>query len=210
MDKTLIIVDMQNDFLSNGSLKIKGGDELIPVINSLIPFFDHVIASQDWHPSNHISFASRHGKSAGETILVHGRKQRLWPVHCVEFSKGAEVSAYLDTKKIELTVYKGRDLEFDSYSVFFDEGGETTHLFEYLLKKDLFALYFAGLTTEYCVHSSVLDALSLGFSVFVIQDAIAAVYPGEKEEEWALNDMKRKGAKFIRSSDVFSGGFANG
>ncbi len=201
--KTLVIIDMQNDFLSHGALEVKGSERIIPLINQLIPLFDHVVASQDWHPKNHVSFAKTHGKKSGDSIFLRGRWRPLWKDHCIQSSKGAKITESLHQEKIEFVAYKGTDKKWDSYSAFFDDGGESTHLFEFLKKHNLFDLYFVGVATEYCVKFSVLDALSLGFSVFVIRDAIAALHAGEEEKK-SLDEMKKRGAKLIESKDLFS------
>ncbi len=175
--KTLIIIDVQNDFLPGGSLAVPKGDEVISVINRIMDQFDHVLATQDWHPKGHISFS-------------------LWPEHCVQRSKGAEIAKELEKKRIEKVFQKGTDLNIDSYSAFFDnEEKKSTGLDTYLKKRHLADLYFAGLATDYCVLYSVLDALELGFKVWVIRDACRAIH----DSEGAFRKMEQKGARIIRS-----------
>jgi nicotinamidase/pyrazinamidase len=209
MAKTLIIIDLQNDFLKNGSLEVRGADEIVPIIHQLIPCFDHVIATQDWHPETHVSFAKTHQKNVGDTIPVRGRSQKLWPVHCVKKTHGAELAQGLDKKRIECIVQKGSDERFDSYSAFFDDGGVSTSLFEYLKQCHLFELYFVGLVAEYCVKASVLDALSLGFSVFVIPEALAFLELSIKKRQKTLEEMKKKGAKCISLKEILQRSLSN-
>ena len=182
--KALILTDLQNDFMPGGALGIAGGDRIIPVINRLIPCFEHVIATLDWHPPHHISFASVKGK---------------WPDHCIQNSWGASLVATLHQERIEAIFRKGVDQEVDSYSVFFDDRRRrSTGLADYLRAHNLQDLYFCGLATDYCVLYSVLDALDLGFSAFVIRDACCAI----EDEQGALEKMKQKGAKIISSSEI--------
>jgi nicotinamidase/pyrazinamidase len=201
MSKTLLIVDLQNDFLHRGALPVKDADAVIPTINKMIPFFEHIIVSQDWHPKNHVSFAKTHGKRPGEWIKINGKKQRLWPEHCVQKTLGAELASSLDKSRIEFIAYKGKDARFDSYSIFFDDAGKSTHLFEYLTDKNLFDLYFVGVATDYCVKSSVLDALCLGFNVSVIEDGCRAVGFATR----SLEEMKKKGARILESEEILGG-----
>jgi len=197
--KTLIIVDVQNDFLPGGALAVQSGDQIIPIINQILPKFDHVFASQDWHPLHHVSFAKTHNKQVGEVLKDSG--QILWPVHCVQHTNGAELSPQLKTGAIEAVFQKGVDLNIDSYSAFFDnEHKKSTGLAEHLKKLKLKDLYFAGLATDYCVLYSVLDALNLGFNAFVIQDACRAV--NAKEGIRAIEKMGSFGAKVILSEIV--------
>jgi nicotinamidase/pyrazinamidase len=183
--KTLILIDIQTDFLPGGSLAVPDGDAIIPVINRIMPRFDHVIATQDWHPAHHSSFKKQGGP---------------WPDHCVQKSRGAEISKELKGEKIEMIFQKGTDLKIDSYSAFFDnERQKQTGLFDYLQSRRMKNLYFAGLATDYCVLYSVLDALELGFEVYVIRDACRAI----GDESKALEQMERQGAKIIQSSEIF-------
>ncbi|HSX10725.1 MAG TPA: bifunctional nicotinamidase/pyrazinamidase, partial [Chlamydiales bacterium] len=182
--KTLIITDVQHDFMPGGALGVPGANAIVPVINRLIPKFEHVLATLDWHPPHHISFASSHGKKVGEKILVAGHEQILWPDHCVQNTRGARLADGLHQERIEAVFHKGTDLKIDSYSTFFDNA-RTRHtgLAEHLRKHGLKDLYFVGLATDYCVLYSVLDALELGFNVWVIRDACRAINlkPGDEE-----------------------------
>lgn len=182
--QVLILTDLQNDFMPGGALGISGGNRIIPVINRLIPCFEHVIATLDWHPPHHISFASAKGK---------------WPDHCIQNSWGASLVGTLLQERIEAVFHKGVDPDVDSYSVFFDDRRRrSTGLADYLHEKKLKELYFCGLATDYCVLYSVLDALELGFSVFVIRDACCAI----KDEGGALERMARHGAKIVDSLEA--------
>jgi nicotinamidase/pyrazinamidase len=193
--KTLIITDVQNDFLPGGALGIAKADEIIPVINALIPTFDHVIATQDWHPPHHISFASTHHKKVGERIFIDGIEQILWPDHCIQHTKGAELSSLLKTESIAKVFHKGTDPKIDSYSAFFDNARRRhTGLESYLRKNHLTDLFFVGLATDYCVLYSVLDALELGFNVTVIAAGCRPVNLKEGDGERALQIMRSKGA----------------
>lgn len=194
--KTLIITDVQHDFMPGSSLGVPGGNEIVPLINQLIPKFEHIIATLDWHPRHHISFASTHKKKVGETISVAGREQMLWPDHCVQNTRGADFAGGLHKERIEAIFHKGTDPKVDSYSAFFDNARtHHTGLAEHLCKRNLRDLYFVGLATDYCVLYSVLDALELGFHVWVIRDACRAI----GDEARALEQMRQKGAQIIES-----------
>lgn len=201
--KTLIITDIQNDFLPNGALAVKNSAEIIHLINALLPHFEHVIATQDWHPPNHVSFASTFEKKIGDTIEINGYKQTLWPEHCIQNSPGAALSPSLNKDRIEHFVLKGTDPEIDSYSVFFDNVHlRSTGLEQYLRDHKLNDLYFVGLTTDYCIRYSVLDALTLGFKVSVIKDCCRPVNLHPGDEAAALAEMERNGATMLLSSSI--------
>jgi len=202
--KALILIDLQYDFLPNGSLAVDRSDEILPIINNIQLKFDHIIATRDWHPANHKSFASNHnGKKPGDIIELQGLQQVLWPDHCVQGSPGAEITANINQAKIDYIIYKGTNTEIDSYSAFFDNGRlKQTELDSYLKRNGISTIYVAGLTTDYCVYFTVLDGLSLGYNVFVIEDACRAVNLNPGDSEKALKDMKEKGAKIIQSSEL--------
>jgi nicotinamidase/pyrazinamidase len=182
--KILLVTDIQNDFLPQGALGIAGADAIVPLINALIPKFDHVIATMDWHPLNHVSFG-------------------LWPVHCVQNTKGAELAASLHQERIEAIFHKGTDLHIDSYSAFFDNARmHSTGLHEFLQKHAWTDLYFVGLATDYCILYSVLDALELGYRVTVIQDACRPINLHPGDEKKALERMRMHGAHFLNSRDI--------
>ncbi|HXR83840.1 MAG TPA: bifunctional nicotinamidase/pyrazinamidase [Hanamia sp.] len=198
----LIIVDVQNDFLSRGALAVKDGDAVIPVINSLENKFDLVVATQDWHPADHKSFASAHpGKNVFEEIILDGLPQVLWPDHCVQQTPGAEFSSSLDTKKIEAIFRKGMDKNIDSYSGFFDNGKKkATGMGAYLKGKGISSIYVCGLAADYCVYFTALDGLELGFQSTIITDATRAI--DEENFKKVLENFKAKGGKEIRSAQI--------
>lgn len=202
--KALILIDLQNDFLPNGSLAVSNSDEILPIINNLQLKFDHIIATRDWHPANHKSFASNHnGKQPGEVVELQGLSQVLWPDHCVQGSPGAEITSKINQELIDYTVYKGTNSEIDSYSAFYDNGKlKQTELDSYLKRNEITTIYVAGLTTDYCVYFTVLDGLSLGYSVYVVEDACRAVNLNPEDADKALKDMKEKGAKIIQSEQI--------
>lgn len=201
--KTLIITDLQHDFLPGGALGIPGGDAIIPIINRILPKFDHVFATQDWHPPHHVSFASVHGKKVGEVIQVGGHTQILWPDHCIQNTYGSELAKGLHRGQIEAIFHKGTDPKVDSYSTFFDDNRKrSTGLALHLQKHQLKDLYFVGLATDYCVLYSVLDSLELGFQSWVIRDACKAINLHEGDEKRAILTMQSKGAHMIQSSEI--------
>jgi nicotinamidase/pyrazinamidase len=173
----LIIVDMQNDFVQGGTLPVSGGEELAPIINGYQAMFDLVVATQDWHPANHGSFAANYqGRKPGEVIDLEGLPQVLWPVHCVQNTPGADFVPGLNRDKWAAIFQKGIDPEVDSYSGFFDNGRRrTTGLGDFLRQQNVTGVYVAGLATDYCVKFTVLDAKTLGFPTVLIDDACRGV-----------------------------------
>ncbi len=203
MKRALIIVDLQNDFLPQGALGVLKGDEIVPVINSLMNNFDTILTTQDWHPKNHVSFASTWGKAIGSQVLVGGKEQTLWPVHCLQNSYGSDFPAALEVQKVSERFHKGEDKEVDSYSAFFDQQGrQATSIDAYLKKNEVQDVYIVGLATDYCVKYTVLDALKLGYRVYVIVNGCRAVNLKEGDEEKALSEMRRQGAFLIQSTDL--------
>ncbi len=200
----LIIVDIQNDFLPDGALGVPGGYDIIPLINTLVPLaFDVRVASQDFHPPHHCSFASRWSKKPGESILVDGINQTLWPDHCVQGTFGCEFSSKLDTQYFEHVAHKGVDPDVDSYSVFFDnQRHRATGIDDILRKSGITDLYFAGLTTEYCVLYSVLDAVKLGYKAHVIVDACRGVDLKPGDVETAIRKIVEAGAELVTTEQV--------
>jgi nicotinamidase/pyrazinamidase len=200
--KTLIIIDTQNDFMPGGSLEVPKGDEIVPVINKMLDKFDLILATQDWHPEDHASFASNHdGEEPFNTIEWKGHDQILWPDHCVQGSKGAEFHADLNTKPIEAIFRKGMDPEIDSYSGFYDNNHEKdTGLAGYLKRRDVKEIHFCGLAAEICVQYSILDALKEGFDVVLIEDATKAL--DEENLHKGKQKMREKGAGFVKSMDL--------
>ncbi len=194
----LIIVDMQNDFMPWGALPVKDANLIISIILKLAEHFNHIIATQDWHPEDHISFALNHGKKPGEIIEVHHEKQVLWPAHCVQNTLGADLAPPLKKLKIEKIFYKGSNSFIDSYSAFFDNAKKkSTGLGEFLRSTKIKELFFAGVATDYCVKYSVLDAIELGFSVSVIKNACKGINLQPGDEEKAFEEMKAAGAKLV-------------
>jgi nicotinamidase/pyrazinamidase len=200
--KTLIIVDPQNDFMPGGSLAVPSGDEIIPIINELQEKFDLVIASQDWHPEGHASFASSHkGKNEFETIELNGIEQVMWPEHCIQNTEGAEFHKELKTAKIEAIFRKGTSLEIDSYSAFYDNKHlKSTGLAGYLKEKNAQDLYFCGLAAEICVHFTAKDAIKEGFKATIIEDATRALKTEDFEK--AKAELKELGGKVITSGAI--------
>lgn len=199
--RALLIVDLQNDFVPGGSLPVKEGDKIVGLINQLLEIeFDAKVASKDWHPADHGSFAIVHGKNVGEKIDLNGLEQILWPEHCVQKTPGADFVPGLNTDKIDKVIYKGLDPNVDSYSAFFDNGKRnTTDLHDYLRGKKITDLYVVGLATDYCVKHTVLDALSLGYNVHVIKDACRGVNIKNEDSEQAFEEMRLAGAHLIDS-----------
>ncbi len=199
--KALIIVDLQNDFLPGGALPVPRGGEVIPLANELQNRFELIVATQDWHPPNHGSFAANHpGKNPGDRIELDGLEQILWPVHCVENSAGAEFAPLFDTSRVAHVFKKGTDSKIDSYSAFFDNAHRrATGLGDYLKQCAITDVYLLGLALDYCVKYSALDARRLGFNTRVIADACRgiALEPGDLDQ--SLDEMKKAGATLLQS-----------
>lgn len=205
--RALLLIDIQNDFLPGGALEVKEGDKVVPVANKLLQKkWTLVAASQDWHPADHGSFASNHiGKKPYEVIkLGDVEKQTLWPVHCVQGTKGALFASDLDTKKVKHTVVqKGMNPKVDSYSAFFENDRKTATTLEGILKAaKIDELYVAGLATDYCVRYSVLDARKLGFKTFVVEDGCRGVNLEKDDSKNALAEMVKEGAVLVTSDQV--------
>ncbi len=202
--KALLLVDLQNDFCPGGSLAVPEGDAVVPVANQLQEVFALVVASKDWHPRGHISFASSHpGHSIGEVTEVHHLAQELWPDHCIQESRGAEFHPQLRTEKIQKVVYKGSDPAIDSYSAFFDnEHQRSTGLGEYLLVQGVEDVYIMGLATDYCVKYSCQDAVKLGFKVYVIEDGCRGVNLKPGDAVRTLAEMRAEGVQVLKSADL--------
>ena len=173
----LLVVDVQNDFCPGGALAVPGGDQVIPVIHTIAPRFEHIILTQDWHPAGHHSFACAHdGKCAFEQVRVRYGEQTLWPDHCVQGTPGAEFHPELKLTRAELILRKGFRPEIDSYSAFFENDRTTaTGLNAYLRERGLSRVFLAGLAYDYCVAYSALDARRLGFPAIIIRDACRAI-----------------------------------
>ncbi len=192
----LILVDLQNDFMPGGALAVKAGLEVLPAIHRLTELpFEVIVATKDWHPENHGSFAETHGKEPGEVIDLDGISQILWPTHCVQNTLGAEFYKGWDSSNVEKVFYKGSDPMIDSYSTFFDNGNrKSTGLADYLKEKGIKTVYIAGLATDYCVKYSVLDAVRLGFETHVIPEGCRGVNLRSGDEGIAYEEMRKMGA----------------
>lgn len=174
MTRALLIIDIQIDFLPGGALEVPLGDQVIEVANGWAEKSDIVIATQDWHPADHLSFASQHpGNKIGDEIELNGLPQVLWPDHCIQDSPGASFPSELRTDRIDEVVQKGCDRQIDSYSGFFDNARmRSTQLEALLRQRDVTAVDILGLATDYCVLFTALDAVDLGFETRVIRDGI--------------------------------------
>lgn len=200
----MTLVDLQYDFMPGGALGVAQGDQVVPIANRVQGFFDLVLATQDWHPPDHSSFAQNHpGHEIGQVIDIDGISQVLWPVHCVQNTRGADLVSTLETSRITRTFYKGTNPAIDSYSVFFDNGHrQSTGLGDYLKEMGVEAVYLMGLATDYCVKYSVLDARRLGFHTTVIEDGCRAVQLHSGDGERAIEEMRVSGARFQTSDEV--------
>ena len=204
MKRALILVDIQNDFVPGGALAVAEGDKVVPVANRIQSAFDLIVATQDWHPANHGSFASQHpGTKPGDVIDLNGIAQVLWPDHCVQRSRGAEFHPGLETRRIAAVFQKGVDPEIDSYSGFFDNGHRRgTGLAEYIRSRNVTDVYIAGLATDYCVKFTALDARSLGLNVFIVEDACRGVNLNPGDSAAAIDQMQAAGVHAITSDDL--------
>lgn len=202
--KALIMVDLQNDFCQGGSLAVPEGDAVVAIANRLQKQFDLVVATQDWHPSDHMSFASNNaGHRIGEVLSINGIPQVLWPNHCVQESIGAQFHPQLATGHIHKIIHKGTDKRVDSYSAFFDNAHHaTTGLDVYLRDLGVTDVYIMGLATDYCVKYSSLDAIKLGFKVFVVLDACRGVGLKSDDIERAVAEMRAAGVNILNSEDL--------
>jgi nicotinamidase/pyrazinamidase len=179
MSSALLVVDMQNDFLPGGALAVPGGDEIIPEINRLTKEYDLVVATQDWHPRNHGSFASQHpGKQPYEMGELAGIPQVFWHDHCVQGTYGAELNKLVDQERVEAIFRKGMDPKIDSYSAFFDNGHlKATGLEGYLKGRDVTEVHIGGLAADYCVWYTAKDAIALGFEAVILLEVVRAIDP---------------------------------
>jgi nicotinamidase/pyrazinamidase len=202
----LILVDLQNDFVPGGALAVSEGNRVIPIANDLMPKFDLVVATQDWHPANHGSFAANHpGKNPGDMIELGGLPQVLWPVHCVQNTRGAEFVSGLDAGKITKVFQKGTDPAIDSYSGFFDNGHrKKTGLGDWLSERKVQDVYVMGLATDYCVKFTAIDARGLGLNVFLIEDGCRGVNLKPGDVARAVEEMKNSGVNIMQSREVLS------
>jgi nicotinamidase/pyrazinamidase len=199
----LIVIDVQNCFLPGGSLAVKDGEQVVPVINRLAKGFANVVMTQDWHTSDHVSFASTHsGKKPFESVNLPYGKQVLWPDHCVQGTEGASLSKDLAIPHAGLVIRKGFHKDVDSYSAFTEADGKTTTgLAAYLKARKVKRVFLAGLATDFCVAWSAIDARKAGFETYVIEDACRGIdTQGSLAKAWA--DMTKAGVKRIQSGDI--------
>ena len=200
----LLIIDVQNDFCAGGSLEVPEGDRIVPVINRLVAGFPVVVATQDWHPSDHASFASNNpGKKPFEVIDRGGISQTLWPDHCVPGTPGAELHPELDLRQVDLILRKGTRRELDSYSAFFENDRRTpTGLGAYLRERGVERVYLTGLAADVCVYYSATDALRLGFAVTLVQDATRGLDAPPGSLGARLAEMRDAGVAVVQSADL--------
>ncbi|RKY03546.1 MAG: bifunctional nicotinamidase/pyrazinamidase [Spirochaetes bacterium] len=203
-NNAFVIVDVQNDFCPGGKLAVSEGDKIVPIINDLSSIFFKVIATQDWHPSNHVSFAKSHpGKNEFETIELEDNVQILWPEHCVQGTKGADFHPDLDLRPVDLIIRKGTNPNLDSYSAFFENDHKTaTGLGYYLKGFGIKKVFLCGLATDVCVFYSAMDSAYLGFETYVIEDASRGVDVPEGNLKNSLDKMIQSGIKIIKSDEV--------
>jgi nicotinamidase/pyrazinamidase len=202
--KALIIVDLQNDFLPGGALPVPHGDEVIRLANELQRHFRLVVATKDWHPPDHGSFAANHpSKKPGDRITLDGIEQILWPVHCVQNTHGAEFAPAFDTSRIADVFHKGTERNIDSYSTFFDNAHRRhTGLAHYLEKRRIKDIYLMGLALDYCVKYSALDGRQLGLNMHVILDGSRGIDLEPGDVARALDEMKEAGAVLLKSTEL--------
>jgi nicotinamidase/pyrazinamidase len=204
--RALLLIDLQNDFMPGGALAVAEGDRVVPVANALMPAFTLVVATQDWHPADHGSFAVNHpGTVPGQVIDLGGIPQVLWPAHCVQNTRGAEFHDDLRVLDVDHVVRKGADPAVDSYSAFFDNARRTdTGLDAFLKGRDVDELVVMGLATDYCVRASCLDGNSLGYAVTLVEDGCRAVdlAPGDGAE--AIRAMREAGVAVTDSAAVLA------
>jgi nicotinamidase/pyrazinamidase len=202
--EALILVDIQPDFLPGGALAVPNGHEIIPVVSGLISFFHLVVATQDWHPPGHRSFASAHpGKKPFDVIDLNGLQQVLWPDHCIQGTPGAALSNTLNLNKAEAIFRKGMDPQIDSYSGFYDNGRrKNTGLAGFLKARAVHKVFVAGLAADYCVYYTALDALKEGFETVIVADATKPI--DARGFENAKKDLTAKGGVFMNSNALIS------
>jgi nicotinamidase/pyrazinamidase len=202
--KVLILIDVQNDFCPGGALAVGGGDEIVPLINAISGRFERVVATQDWHPKNQVSFASNHaGKKPFDQVTIDGYAQTLWPDHCVQGTPGADFHPALSTVPVDLIVRKGTHPAVDSYSVFLENDKKTkTGLDGYLTSLGAGEIFLCGLATDYCVFYSAMDAVKFGFTAAVIIDACRGIDAPPGSVDKAVADMREAGVRIITAGEL--------
>ena len=209
MTAALLLIDLQNDFCPGGALAVAEGDQVIAIANQAIDVCLSkkipVIASQDWHPAEHRSFAINSNAESGTVGELNGLPQVWWPMHCVQNESGAALHPQLKQNAIEAIFRKGQDPDIDSYSAFFDNGRRAkTPLDGWLQQQGIHRLFIMGLATDYCVKYSVLDALSLGYQTTVISDGCRGVNLQPHDSQHALNSMSKAGANLQTLEQFFA------
>lgn len=202
-EAALIVVDVQNDFCPGGALAVDGGDAVVPLVNAIAPRFAIRVLTQDWHPADHRSFAANHpGAAPFSSVEMPYGPQVLWPVHCVQGSRGADFHPGLDTTRADIVIRKGFRPEIDSYSAFFENDRTTpTGLAGYLRERGTTEVWLAGLATDFCVGFSALDAARLGFRVTLLTDAARAIdLDGSLGR--AMSDMAAAGVALARAAEL--------
>lgn len=200
----LLLVDLQNDFFPGGALAVPHAEEILPVVNALLELpFDCIVVTQDWHPTDHESFAIHHHKPEGTVVHLHGVQQVLWPVHCVQNSQGAQFAEGWNPAKAHKIIYKGTDAHVDSYSAFFDNKEQrSTGLEVYLKDMGIHTVVIVGLATDYCVKYSVIDALKLGLRIYVVPEGCRGVNLHQDDAKIALSEMSAAGATLATVDEI--------
>ncbi len=201
----LMMIDIQNDFCPGGSLAVPNGDAIVKLANQLQPNFDLVVASLDWHPQDHISFASNNvGSKLGDVVMANDISQTLWPDHCIQNTWGAEFHSDLDVARIDKIFYKGVDRTIDSYSAFYDNAGlRSTGLINYLHENNVGDVYILGLATDFCVKNTCIDAARSGFKTHLILDACRGIDLNKGDIDKALVEMQQHGVILMQSGQLF-------
>jgi nicotinamidase/pyrazinamidase len=204
MARALILVDLQYDFCPGGALAVAHGDDTIAVANKLMPAFETVVATQDWHPPNHASFAVNNpGRTVGEVAELDGLPQVMWPAHCVQGTRGAELHDGLDKRRITHVFRKGTDPTIDSYSGFFDNGHKkSTGMGDWLQARGIDDVTVVGLATDYCVKFTALDARGLGMKVTLVTDACRGVNLSPDDSAKAIEEMRAAGVTITDSAHL--------
>jgi len=204
--QALIVVDVQHDFLPGGALPVPEGDQIIPIVNALIPKFTYVVATQDWHPADHGSFAANHPhQSPGNVIDLNGLSQVLWPIHCVQGTKGAKFAAELNQEGLHAIFPKGTEQGIDSYSGFYDNGRrKSTGLSQHLKEKGVDSVVIVGLAADYCVKYTALDARKEGFRTLLVTDATRGVNLQPEDTERAFQEMQAAGVELVSSETLLA------
>lgn len=200
----LLLIDIQNDFLPGGALAVAKGDQIIPLVNNLQNKFDKIFVTQDFHPENHKSFAANHsGEEIGNVIEWKGLTQILWPVHCVQGSKGTEFHSDLNQNRWDEVIQKGTNPDVDSYSGFFDNAYKVdTGLNDKLKASQVKRVFISGLALDYCVKFTALDAINLGYETFLFVDCTKAVNLNSGDDVKVIKELEAAGVILINSKEL--------